>query len=89
MRANDAPLEIGNLPVDDRGPGEVRRKTAASGSLPMPTPCILGDEPAGIVERGGAGVRKFAPGEDVIGCLTARWVGGAASPLAFDRTSGS
>ena len=40
----------------------------------MPPPCILGHEPAGVVEAVGAGVTDFAPGDHVIGCLTS-WCG--------------
>ncbi len=85
MRANNAPLEIEEVRIDDPGPGEVLIKTAASGichsdltviegGLPMPPPCILGHEPAGIVEAVGAGVSEFAPGDHVIGCITS-WCG--------------
>lgn len=81
MRATNAPLEIEELQIDDPGPGEVLLKTAASGichsdlhviegGLPMPPPCVLGHEPAGIVEAVGAGVTDFVPGDHVIGCLT-------------------
>jgi len=44
------------------------------GGLPVPPPCILGHEPAGVVEAVGEGVGDFAPGDHVIGCLTA-WCG--------------
>ncbi len=85
MRANDAPLEIEEVQIDDPGPGEVLLKTAASGichsdlhviegGLPVPPPCILGHEPAGVVEAVGEGVVDFAPGDHVIGCLTS-WCG--------------
>lgn len=85
MRASKAPLEIENVRIDAPGPGEVALKTVASGichsdlhaiegHLPVPAPCILGHEPAGIVEAVGAGVAGFAPGDHVIGCLTA-WCG--------------
>ncbi|MHC5012460.1 MAG: Zn-dependent alcohol dehydrogenase [Planctomycetota bacterium] len=85
MRANNAPLELEEVQIDDPGPGEVLLKTAASGichsdlhiiegSLPMPPPCILGHEPAGVVEAVGAGVTDFTPGDHVIGCLTS-WCG--------------
>ena len=85
MRANNAPLEIEDLVIDDPGPGEVLLKTAASGichsdlhviegGLPMPPPCVLGHEPAGVVEAVGAGVVDFVPGDHVIGCLTS-WCG--------------
>lgn len=85
MRANNAPLEIEEIQIDDPGPGEVLVKTAASGichsdlhviegGLPMPPPCILGHEPAGVVEAVGAGVTDFVPGDHVIGCITS-WCG--------------
>ena len=85
MRANNAPLVIEDVEIDAPGPGEVLLKTAASGichsdltviegGLPVPPPCILGHEPAGIVEAVGAGVTDFAPGDRVIGCLTS-WCG--------------
>jgi S-(hydroxymethyl)glutathione dehydrogenase/alcohol dehydrogenase len=85
MRSNNAPLVIEDVQIDDPGPGEVLLKTAASGichsdltviegGLPVPPPCILGHEPAGIVEAVGAGVTDFKPGDHVIGCLTS-WCG--------------
>lgn len=81
MRANDAPLEIEDLRIDDPGPGEVLLKTAASGichsdlhviegGLPMPPPAVLGHEPAGVVEAVGEGVTTVAPGDHVIACLS-------------------
>lgn len=85
MRANNAPLELEEVQIDDPGPGEVLLKTAASGichsdltviegGLPMPPPCVLGHEPAGVVEAVGEGVTDFAPGDHVIGCITS-WCG--------------
>lgn len=85
MRANNAPLEIEDINIDDPGPGEVLLKTKASGichsdlhviegGLPMPPPCVLGHEPAGIVEAVGAGVTDVAPGDHVIACIS-RWCG--------------
>lgn len=85
MKANHAPLEIEDIQIDSPGPGEVLLKTAASGichsdltviegGLPFPPPCVLGHEPAGIVEEVGAGVADFAPGDHVIGCLNS-WCG--------------
>ena len=85
MRANNAPLALENVAIDDPGPHEVLVKTAASGichsdltviegGLPVPPPSILGHEPAGIVEEVGAGVTDFVPGDHVIGCITA-WCG--------------
>jgi len=85
MRANNAPLEIEEVEIDNPGPGEVLLKTAASGichsdlhviegGLPMPPPCILGHEPAGVVEAVGEGVTDFTEGDHVIGCITS-WCG--------------
>jgi S-(hydroxymethyl)glutathione dehydrogenase/alcohol dehydrogenase len=85
MRANDAPLVLEDVRIDDPGPGEVLVKTMASGichsdlhviegGLPVPPPTILGHEPAGIVEAVGEGVGDFVPGDHVIGCLTS-WCG--------------
>jgi len=85
MRANKAPLELEEVRIDDPGPGEVLVRTAASGichsdlhviegHLPVPPPCILGHEPAGVVEAVGPGVADFAPGDHVIGCITS-WCG--------------
>jgi S-(hydroxymethyl)glutathione dehydrogenase/alcohol dehydrogenase len=85
MRANDAPLVIEEVEIDRPGPGEVLVRTAASGichsdlhviegGLPVPPPCILGHEPAGVVEQVGEGVRDFRAGDHVIGCIT-NWCG--------------
>jgi len=85
MRRQAAPLDIEDVQVDAPGPGEVLVKTKATGichsdlhvldgNLPVPPPCVLGHEPAGIVEAVGPGVADFAPGDHVIGCLTA-WCG--------------
>jgi S-(hydroxymethyl)glutathione dehydrogenase/alcohol dehydrogenase len=85
MRSYKAPLEFEDVQIDSPGPGEVLVKTVASGichsdlhviegALPVPPPCILGHEPAGIVEAVGDGVADFAPGDHVIGCLTS-WCG--------------
>ena len=85
MRANNAPLEIEEIEIDDPGPGEVLLKTAASGichsdlsviegGLPFPPPTVLGHEPAGVVEAVGEGVIDFVPGDHVIGCLSS-WCG--------------
>ena len=85
MREQNAPLEIEEVEIDDPAAGEVLVKTAASGichsdlhiitgDIPIPPPCILGHEPAGIVEKVGAGVTDFAEGDHVIGCVSA-WCG--------------
>ncbi|HPG27963.1 MAG TPA: Zn-dependent alcohol dehydrogenase [Myxococcota bacterium] len=81
MRANNAPLSLEELSIDEPGPGEVLIKTAASGichsdlhviegGLPLPPPCVLGHEPAGIVEAVGPGVTEVAPGDHVIACIS-------------------
>ena len=81
MRAQNAPLEIEDLKIDDPGPGEVLVQTKASGichsdlhviegGLPLPPPCVLGHEPAGIVEKVGPGVTNVAEGDHVIACLS-------------------
>jgi S-(hydroxymethyl)glutathione dehydrogenase / alcohol dehydrogenase len=85
MWERNAPLRIEEVQVDAPGPGEVLVRTAASGvchsdlhvvegGLPMPPPTILGHEPAGVVLAVGEGVTVFAPGDPVIGCISA-WCG--------------
>jgi len=41
------------------------------GALPNPVPIVLGHEPAGVVEAVGGAVEHVAPGDHVIGCLSA------------------
>ena len=85
LRELNTPLTIEDVDIDKPGPHEVLTRTAASGichsdlhiiegGLPMAMPCILGHEPAGIVEAVGSEVRDFKPGDHVIGCLNA-WCG--------------
>jgi len=85
LREYNKPLEIEELEIDKPGPHEVLTRTAASGichsdlhviegSIPMPTPCVLGHEPSGIVEAVGSDVTDVAVGDHVIGCLNA-WCG--------------
>lgn len=82
MRALHAPLAIETIQISKPGPREVLVRTAAvgvchsdlhvvEGALPSPLPTVLGHEPAGIVEMVGSDVRQFAPGDHVIGCLSA------------------
>ena len=82
MRAIKAPLEIEEVQIDKPKRREVLVRTAATGvchsdlhvldgALPVRPPVILGHEPAGIVEQVGADVGDFAPGDHVIGCLSA------------------
>jgi S-(hydroxymethyl)glutathione dehydrogenase / alcohol dehydrogenase len=82
MRAVGAPLGIEEIDIDAPRPHEVLVRTVAvgvchsdlhvlEGSLPNPVPTVLGHEPAGVVERVGSEVRHVAPGDHVIGCLSA------------------
>ncbi len=91
MRANHAPLQIEEVSLAKPAPHEVLVRTVASGichsdlhviegGLPMPPPTILGHEPAGVVEAVGSEVRDFAPGDHVIGCISA-WCGACPNCL--------
>lgn len=82
MRAVGRPLEIEDVRIDAPAPREVLVRTVATGvchsdlhvlegALLNPTPTVLGHEPAGVVEAVGAEVRHVAPGDHVIGCLSA------------------
>src|SRR5262245_62071624 len=82
MRAVGAPLAIEEVDLGRPGPREVVVRTVATGVchsdlhvleglLPNPLPTVLGHEPAGIVEEVGAAVQHVAPGDHVIGCLSA------------------
>jgi S-(hydroxymethyl)glutathione dehydrogenase / alcohol dehydrogenase len=82
MRAVGEPLRIEDVRIDVPGPREVLVRTVATGvchsdlhvvdgALPNPLPIVLGHEPAGVVETVGEDVRHVAPGDHVIGCLSA------------------
>jgi S-(hydroxymethyl)glutathione dehydrogenase / alcohol dehydrogenase len=82
MRAIGEPLRFEDIRIDGPGPREVLVRTVATGvchsdlhvlegSLPTGLPTVLGHEPAGVVEAVGAEVRHVAPGDHVIGCLSA------------------
>jgi S-(hydroxymethyl)glutathione dehydrogenase / alcohol dehydrogenase len=82
MRARKAPLTIEEIDLGTPGPREVVVRTVATGvchsdlhvlegALPNPVPIVLGHEPAGVVEEVGAEVSHVAPGDHVIGCLSA------------------
>ena len=72
------PLEVrDDVEVAAPGPGEVRIKTGASGvchsdlsvsngTVPLPTPIVLGHEGAGTVLEVGEGVTTVAPGDHVV-----------------------
>jgi len=73
-----ADLEIrDDIEVAAPGPGEARIQIVASGvchsdlsvqngTIPLPTPIVLGHEGAGIVEEIGEGVTTVAPGDHVV-----------------------
>ena len=82
LRAYNTPLSIEDVTLADPGPREVIVSTKAcgvchsdlhcvEGALPVPPPTVLGHEPAGIVEAVGSDVTHVAPGDHVIGCLSA------------------
>ncbi|MEW2396807.1 Zn-dependent alcohol dehydrogenase [Streptomyces sp. NPDC046862] len=67
---------VDDLEVRDPGPGEVRVAIAAAGlchsdlsvvdgTIPFPTPVVLGHEGAGVVEAVGEGVTHVRPGDHV------------------------
>jgi Zn-dependent alcohol dehydrogenase len=71
------PVAIESVEVKDPGPGEVRVAVKAAGlchsdvsvidgTIPYPTPVVLGHEGAGIVEAAGAGVTGVKEGDAVI-----------------------
>jgi S-(hydroxymethyl)glutathione dehydrogenase / alcohol dehydrogenase len=74
----DTPLEIrDDVEIAPPGPGEARIKVVASGvchsdlsvqngTIPLPTPIVLGHEGAGIVEEVGEGVTSVAVGDHVV-----------------------
>ncbi|MCB0977102.1 MAG: Zn-dependent alcohol dehydrogenase [Acidimicrobiales bacterium] len=78
LPAQDSPLEThDDVELAEPGPGEVRVKVVASGvchsdlsvqngTIPLPTPIVLGHEGAGIVEAVGEGVTKVAVGDHVV-----------------------
>jgi S-(hydroxymethyl)glutathione dehydrogenase/alcohol dehydrogenase len=72
------PLEIrDDVVVAAPGEGEIKVRIAASGvchsdlsvqnaTLPLPPPCVLGHEGAGVIEEIGAGVTGFEVGDHVV-----------------------
>jgi S-(hydroxymethyl)glutathione dehydrogenase/alcohol dehydrogenase len=78
LTAYDTPLETrDDIEVAPPGPGEVKVKVVASGvchsdlsvlngTIPLPTPIVLGHEGAGIVEEVGEGVSSVAVGDHVV-----------------------
>lgn len=73
----DKPVVIEDVQVRDPGPGEVRVKLKAAGlchsdlsvidgTIPYPTPVVLGHEGAGIIDAVGIGVTAVKEGDTVI-----------------------
>ena len=69
---------------DRRLPQRPARARGRAARIPPPT--VLGHEPAGIVEAVGARVSHVAPGDHVIGCLSA-FCGTASTASRAARTS--
>jgi S-(hydroxymethyl)glutathione dehydrogenase/alcohol dehydrogenase len=77
FRAVDQPVRIEDVQVRDPGPGEVRIALKAAGlchsdlsvidgTIPYPTPVVLGHEGAGVVDAIGVGVTTVKEGDAVI-----------------------
>jgi len=74
---------IQDVEISEPGLGEVLIRTVATGvchsdlhalhgtSMSIPTPFVVGHEPAGIVESVGPGVRHVKAGDHVVACLSA------------------
>lgn len=82
LRKQGAPLQIEEIHLANPSHSEVLVEVAATGlchtdlhfmqgSLPLPTPTVLGHETAGIVRAVGTNVSYLKPGDHVIGCLSA------------------
>ncbi|HWP67180.1 MAG TPA: Zn-dependent alcohol dehydrogenase [Candidatus Limnocylindria bacterium] len=74
---------VEELTIDPPKAGELGIRMAATGvchsdlsvvndTLPLPRPCVLGHEGAGVVETVGPGVTGFAPGDHVVLSFTPR-----------------
>ena len=74
---------IQDVEISEPGLGEVLIRTVATGvchsdlhalhgtGMSIPTPFVVGHEPAGIVEAVGPGVRHLKAGDHVVACLSA------------------
>lgn len=71
------PLSVGEVEIDEPGPGEVLVKVVASGvchtdalardgDMPFPAPGVLGHEGAGVVAAVGDGVTSVSAGDKVV-----------------------
>ena len=74
LEAAGKPLVICDVDLEDPKPGQVRVKIAhcgichsdwsvVNGSVPRPTPVVLGHEAAGVVDALGAGVEDLEVGD--------------------------
>ena len=81
FREVNTPMEIEEITIAPPGPREVLVRTVAAGvchsdlhfyngTYPGATPCVLGHESAGIVDRVGSQVSYVKPGDHVITCLS-------------------
>ncbi|HYR95210.1 MAG TPA: Zn-dependent alcohol dehydrogenase [Candidatus Binatus sp.] len=77
LHGPDRPVAIEDVRVKDPGPGEVRVAIRAAGlchsdlsvidgSIPYPTPVVLGHEGAGVVDAVGRGVTAVKEGDTVV-----------------------
>ena len=78
LTGTDNPLVVrDDIEIADPGPGEVKIRVEASGvchsdlsvqngTIPLPTPIVLGHEGAGVVEAVGDGVSSVSPGDHVV-----------------------
>jgi len=94
IEAHDGPFLVRDIPRPEPGPGEVLVRIAASGVNPLdtkiragaalharhPVPAVLGLDMAGVVAGVGAGVTRFAIGDEVYGMVGG--VGGVQGTLA-------
>ena len=81
LHAGKDRLSIEEVEIDAPGPHEVLVRTAATGlchsdlhviegSWPVPAPCVMGHEAAGVVEATGTGVHDITDGDHVVACLS-------------------
>ena len=81
MRAAHAPLTIEEIEIDEPARREVLVRTVYAGVChsdlhfieglyPIPCPCVLGHESAGVIEAVGEDVTYVKPGDHVITCLS-------------------
>lgn len=89
MAIGRANLALGTAPIPEPGPGEVRVRVKAVSlnyrdklvietgmGLPLPFPFIPASDMAGVVDRIGAGVTRFAAGDRVMSTFIPGWIDG-------------